>query len=181
MGEVAEIADATEHVLADGGRVLVRPVVPSDRDELAAGYRRLSSRSRHTRFFSPPDDLDDDDLDYLTILDYRDHFAVAAFLLDEPGQPGVAVARYVRDPDDPSRAEVAITVLDDHQRRGIGTLLMQRLAAVAATNDIDTFVQFVLWDNDDMVGLLRAQGATVEPDEPGVARLELALPVSASS
>jgi len=181
MADREALVDATEHTLADGGRVLVRPVVPSDRDELAAGYRRLSSRSRHTRFFLPPDELDDDDLDYLTVLDYRNHYAVCAFLLDEPGRPGVAVARYVRDAAEPSQAEVAITVLDDHQRRGIGTLLMHRLAEVAVTHDIETFVQYVRWDNDDMIGLLQAQGATVDPDEPGVARLELMLPVSASS
>src|SRR5689334_21748956 len=70
---------SSEHVLADGLHLLVRPVRPSDRDELQAGYRKLSTRSRHTRFFSPPVDLSDDDLDYLTDLDYRDHCALAAF------------------------------------------------------------------------------------------------------
>jgi len=136
----------------------------------------LSTRSRHTRFFSPPVDLSDDDLDYLTNLDYRDHCALAAFVLDEPAQPGVAVARYVRDSDQPANAEVAVTVLDAYQGRGIGTLLMRLIADIAAHNGVRTFVHFVMWDNDAMIDLLRQEGARVEPDEPGVARVEIDLP-----
>ncbi len=169
---------ASEHVLADGTRLLVRPIVPSDRGQLEEGYRRLSARSRHTRFFAPPAELSDADLDYLTQLDYRDHCALGAFVLDEPGEPGVAVARYVREADDPSSAEVAVTVLDDYQRRGIGTLLTRLLASVAASNGVRTLVYFVQWKNDDMIELLRQNGARIKADEPGVARIELDIPDS---
>jgi GNAT superfamily N-acetyltransferase len=167
---------ASEHELADGSRVLVRPIVPSDRAQLEAGYRTLSPRSRHTRFFAPPSELSDADLDYLTQLDYRNHCALGAFMLDEPGTPGVAVARYVRDPDDPSSAEVAVTVLDDYQRRGIGTLLTWLLASEAAARGVRTFMHFVQWENDDMIELLREKGARITADEPGVARIEFDLP-----
>jgi len=166
------------HVLADGGRVLVRRIVPEDREAIASGYRQLSSLSRHTRFFSPPDELEDKDLDYLTVLDYYDHYAIGAFMLDEPGEPGVAVARYIRDRDDPTQAEVAVTVLDRYQRRGIGTLLTRLLADVASRNDVRTFVYYVLWENDEMIEMLREEGARVTPDEPGVALIELDLPES---
>ena len=176
MDEPGEVAGATEHVLADGGRVLVRPVVPEDREAVAAGYQQLSSRSRRTRFFSPPDVLGDDDLDYLTVLDYHDHYAIGAFMLDEPGAPGVAIGRYIRDRDEPGRAEVAVTVLDQYQHRGIGTLLTRLLADVASRNDVRTFVYYVLWENEDMIELLREEGARVSPDEPGVAFIELDLP-----
>ena len=128
------------------------------------------------RFFAPPAVLRDADLDYLTQLDYRDHYALGTFLLDEPGQPGVAVARYVREADDPSSAEVAVTVLDDYQRRGIGTLLMRLLASVAGTNGVRTFVYFVQWRNDDVIELLRQNGARSKADEPGVTRMELRHP-----
>lgn len=176
MGDAPILPASSEHVLADGLRVLVRPVVPSDRTELRAGYRKLSTRSRHTRFFSPPADLSDEDLDYLTKLDHHDHCALAAFVLDEPGRPGVGVARYVREADDPSCAEVAVTVLDAYQGRGIGTLLMRLIADQAASNDVRTLVYFVLWDNDVMIELLRQPGARVTAAEPGVARVEIPLP-----
>jgi len=165
-------------VLADGGRVLVRRIGPEDREAIAAGYRQLSAQSRHTRFFSPPDELDDKDLDYLTVLDYHDHYAIGAFMVDERGAPGVAVARYRRDRDDPTHAKVAVTVVDRYQRRGIGTLLTRLLADVASRNDVRTFVYYALWENDDMIEMLREEGARVTPDEPGVALIELDLPES---
>lgn len=169
------LPESSEHVLADGLRLLVRPVVPSDRTELQAGYRKLSTKSRHTRFFSPPADLSDDDLDYLTKLDYRDHCALAAFAADEPGQPGVAVARYVREADRSSSAEVAVTVLDAYQGRGVGTLLTRLIGDIAARNHVRTLVYFVMWENEAMIDVLREAGARVTADEPGVARVEIDL------
>ena len=177
MGERALVPfEATQHVLDDGLRVLVRPVVPTDRAELEAGYRSLSTHSRQTRFFSPPKELSEDDLDYLTNVDQYDHCALAAFAADEPGAPGLGVARYIREEGRPTHAEVAVTVLDDYQHRGIGTLLMRLLASVAATNGVRTLVSYVQWDNGDLIEQLREEGARVLPDEAGVARIELDIP-----
>ena len=172
------VTEATrEHELADGLRVVVRPLLHSDRFELAEGFRQLSDHSRHLRFFSPPRELTDDDLEYLTNLDYRDHYALGAFAVDEPGAPGIAVARYVRQ-GDTERAEAAVTVLDEYQRRGLGSLLMQELGAVATRNGVRRFVNYVSWKNDDAIQLLLDEGATVTPAEPGVARIELDLPTA---
>lgn len=164
------------HVLDDGTRVLVRPLLYSDRFEIAAAFEKLSPASRRMRFFSPPDHLDDGDLEYLTNIDYQDHVALAAFAEDEPGAPGVAVARYIRDPHDPDAAEVAVTVLDAYQRRGLGTLLLVLLADVAVGRGVRTFVSYVRWDNVDAVEGLTDFGARIRPDEPGVARVEIDLP-----
>jgi len=167
------------HVLADGQELLVRPLVAGDRYELAAGFRELSMRSRQLRFFAPPDELDAEDLDYLTNLDYQHHFACAAFLLGGPTPVGVGVARYFRDPDDPEVAEVAVTVLDAHQRRGIGTILTRELGAVAAARGIRRFVSFLRGDNDVAIDLLAQEGARITWDEPGIARVELDVPGAA--
>jgi GNAT superfamily N-acetyltransferase len=169
-------AATSEHVLAGGTRVLIRPLLYSDRREIAAGYQQLSDQARRLRFFSAPPDLSDADLEYLANLDYRDHFAWAAFALDEAGQPGVGVARYIRRRDEPSQAEAAVTVLDGYGHRGLGTLLLVMLAERARQNGIATFVSYVLWANEDVINALVTAGARVEPAEPGVARVEIDLP-----
>lgn len=164
------------HVLADGEALLIRPLVSGDRYELAAGFRELTLRSRRLRFFQAPDELRPSDLEYLTNIDYRDHFACAAFVLGGPVPQGVGVGRYLRDRDDPTVAEVAVTVLDAHQRRGIGTLLTRELGDVAANRGIRTFVSFLHADNDVAIDLLAREGARVTWVEPGIARVELDVP-----
>lgn len=160
--------------LRDGGRILVRPLVPEDREELARAARRLSPRSARLRFFQPKDRLSEEELDYLTRLDYHDHFAWAAFDPDAPGRPGVGVARYVRLPGEPTVAEPAVTVLDDYQGRGIGTLLFGLLAATALEHGIETFRGYLL---DQNLRLLDGVASRIRHDEPGVATVEIDLPL----
>jgi GNAT superfamily N-acetyltransferase len=164
------------HVLEDGAEVLIRPLVYGDRFELATGFRELSLRSRQLRFFQAPEALGPDELEYLTNIDYENHFAFAALLLGGSAPEGVGVGRYLRVPSDGAIAEVAVTVVDDHQRRGIGTLLTRALADVAAKRGIHTFVSYVQWGNDLAVESLRREGARVVPAEPGIARIEIDLP-----
>jgi GNAT superfamily N-acetyltransferase len=163
--------------LPDGGRLLIRPLVASDRDELAEGFRQLSPESRRLRFFRPPDELSEPVLDYLTRLDYDLHYALGARAIDEPGRPGVGVARWVRTEDDRRRAEPAVTVLDAYQRRGVGTALLSVLAARAVERGIEVFAAKVLWENEDWLHSLQELGARIEPAEPGVASIEFDLVV----
>jgi GNAT superfamily N-acetyltransferase len=164
------------HELADGTRVAVRALEPSDRAELAARYGQLSTRSRRLRFVSAPAHLSDRMLDHLFDVDYVDRHALVATLVDEPDAPSVGVARYVRSRVDPTRADAAVTVLDDHQGRGIGTLLLTSLVGVAMDNGIEAFTADILWDNVDLLDGLRAVGARVEPGEPGLATVHVDLP-----
>jgi len=169
-------ATGSTHELADNTRVLVRPLLHSDRHELAIGYERLSTEARRRRFFTAPSRLSDADLEYLTNLDYHDHFALAAFAIDEPGRPGIGVARYVRDPARHDHAEMAVTVLDDYQRRGLGTLLLKMLADHARANGITTFVGHILWDSRELIETLAEAGARIEPEEPGIALVAVEIP-----
>jgi len=163
-------------VLRDGQPVLIRPLLYGDRHELAAGFAELSPLSRRHRFFHTVNALDHDLLEHLTNIDYRDHFACVAVLEDTPVPKGVGVARYVRDALEPTVAEVAVTVADAYQRRGIGTLLVRTLGEVAAGNGIRTFVNYVLWDNAAAMDLLADEQWRISPAEPGVARIEVAVP-----
>lgn len=164
------------HRLADGTRVSVRALVPADRDELTARYGELSSQSRRLRFVSAPAHLSDRLLDHLVDLDYVDRHALVATLVDEPGTPSVGVARYVRSSIDPTRADAAVTVVDAHQGRGIGTLLLTSLVTVALDNGIEVFTADVLWDNAELLDGLRAVGAQVVAGEPGLATVHVDLP-----
>lgn len=162
--------------LADGGRVLVRELLASDRDELAERYLELSPGARRMRFFNAPDHLSTRLLDYLVDVDGIDRCALVARSLDDDGTPGVGIARYARSHDDPSCAEAAATVLDAHQSRGIGSALMSRLAEQACRNGISTFTASVMWENRELLDGLRAIGADIQPSEPGVASVRVALP-----
>lgn len=164
------------HELADGEAVVIRPLLYGDRFELTAAYAGLSPQSRQFRFLGAADDLEPDEIEYLTNIDYRDHYACVALLPDRPEPHGVGVGRYVRDVTDPAVAEVAVTVVDDHQRRGIGTLLTRALGERASESGIGSFVNYVRWDNTVAIDSLLAAGAKVHPEEPGVARVELAVP-----
>ncbi|HUS42961.1 MAG TPA: GNAT family N-acetyltransferase [Ilumatobacteraceae bacterium] len=178
---MAEITDpsvpgAEVVTLADGGRILVRHLWPSDRDELAERYLELSPEARRLRFFNAPDRLSARLLDYLMDVDGVDRCALAGFAIDDEGSPGVGLARYSRSRDDPDCAEAAVTVLDAYQNRGIATVLLHRLADEARQHDISTFTASVMWENRALLDGLRAFGAVVAPSEPGVASVRVALP-----
>lgn len=164
--------------LRDGTRVLLRPIEPRDKDELEAGFERMSPQSRYRRFFTAMDSLSDRQLAYFTEVDHHDHFAWVALALDEPGAPGVAVGRYIRLPDDPTSADIALAVVDDFQGRGLGSVLLESLVDVALDNGIGHFVGHVLADNDPMIALLRKAGAATSRDEPGVLVIDFDLPES---
>jgi GNAT superfamily N-acetyltransferase len=161
--------------LADGGMVLVRQLLASDRDELATRYLELSPEARRLRFFNAPDHLSGALLDYLVDVDGIDRCALVALAIDD-GSPGVGIARYARSRDDPACAEAAVTVVDEQQGRGIGTELMRCLAEHARRNGISTFTASVMWENRALLDGLRALGAEIVPSEPGVASVRIALP-----
>lgn len=178
---MAETIDPSEPeaevvTLADGGRILVRPLVPTDRDELAQRYLELSPKARRLRFFNAPGHLSPRLLDYLMDVDGVERCALVAVAIDEDGAPGVGLARYSRSPDERDCAEAAVTVLDTHQNRGIATVLLHRLADEARQHGISTFTASVMWENRALLDGLRAFGAVVAPNEPGVASVRIALP-----
>lgn len=162
--------DDTERVLEDGARILMRPIRPSDKEAIAAGFERLSPTSRYRRFFAPLTRLSAADLRYLTEIDHRDHEAIIAF--DERGDP-VGVARYVRT-DRPDSAEVAVTVADDWQNRGVATAMLERLVERAREEGIDYFVALILAENEEAIELFRQLSeGDAEPRRSASGHLEL--------
>ncbi len=171
----APAALAHVRTLADGERILIRPLERTDREQLAARYEALSPAARRARFGSAPDHLSAGRLDELLDLDYDNRFALAALAVDEPLEPGVGVARYARCRDNPTDAEAAVIVIEAYQHRGIGSILLLDLVEVARAHGITRFLGTVMWENAELLDALRSWGATVEPTEPGIAAVRIEL------
>lgn len=152
----------SERTLRDGSTIVLREVLPDDKEAIAAGFEKLSPESRYRRFFTAMNRLSSSDLRYLTEVDHHDHEAVLAF--SPEGDP-VGVARYVRG-DEPVEAEVAVAVVDDWQGRGAATALLERLIERASENGIERFVASVLQENADAIELFRS----VSPGDPAPRR-----------
>jgi RimJ/RimL family protein N-acetyltransferase len=160
-------------VLRDGSTVLIRQVRSADAPLLADGFRRLSDRSRRMRFLTRKDDLSARELRYFTDVDHHDHEALGA--VSHADGRGVGVARYIRDADDPQAAEIAVTVVDEWQGRGLGTELLNQLSGRARQAGIRRFTALVSADNAAMAGLLRQARAGLVRREPGTVEYEISL------
>lgn len=133
-------------VLTDGGTLHLRPIRPSDADHLVTFYARLSAETIRFRFFAPHPTLSPAEVERFTIVDHHERVALVAML----GDTMVAVGRYDAVPGT-DEAEVAFLVDDDHQGRGLGSVLLEHLAAIAAEQGIRSFEAEVLTDNYRMV------------------------------
>jgi acetyl coenzyme A synthetase (ADP forming)-like protein len=143
-------------VLMDGRTAHIRPIRADDVEQIRALHGRLSPQSIYFRFFSPLPKLPEAQLHHLVEVDYRDRFA----LVGELDGLVVAVARYDRVRDNEA-AEVAFVVEDHHQGRGLATVLLEHLAAVALSNGIERFEAETLPDNRAMMDVFRHAGFNV--------------------
>ena len=163
-------------VLTDGGTVSVRPIRPDDEPLVAALYERLSDESIYLRFFSPVPRPTAAQLEHITNVDYRDRMVLVAQLGDQI----VAIARYDRTTE--SEAEVAFTVSDDQQGRGLGTILLEHLAVVARAGGIHTFAADTLPSNHKMLNVFADAGWTAERHfDEGTVRVHLSIAPTVSS
>lgn len=165
--------------LRNGRPVALRPIRPADRDELAAGFDKLSAASRRLRFLGAVSTLSDAHLRYLTEVDGHDHVAWVALDLADPGSTGFGVGRFVRLDQFPDVAEFSLTVLDTVQGHGVGQLLLAMLAVVAPGIGVHTLRGVVSQENDRMADWLQRLGATSKPYDHDLV-FDLDLPVSPS-
>jgi GNAT superfamily N-acetyltransferase len=167
-------------VLRDGSRVRIRQWRAADRELLVGGFYRLSATSSYRRFLSASPVLTDQMVQVLTDVDHRDHEAMVA--LGELGREGLGIAHYVRSLDRPGVAEVALTVIDDWQGRGLGTLLLEVISARARQEGIKTFTALMLAENRRMRDLLERLGPVRVIDERrGTVEVEVAIPAAGAA
>jgi GNAT superfamily N-acetyltransferase len=163
------VARTVDLELTDGTPVRIRPIVPSDRQQIEEGLRELSPDSRHLRFLRSIDHLTGDELSYLTDVDYSNHFAWVA--QDVAADRGIGVARYARLEGD--TAEAAVVVLDRYQHRGLGGILLRLVAETAYEHGIRRFRAWVAPRNTVVMRLVehwhldrRLEDGTVVIDIP---------------
>ena len=160
-------------ILRDGSGVLIRPVRSTDAALLADGFTRLSATSRWLRFLTPKRELSPAELRYLTDVDHHDHEALGA--LDQDDGRGVGIARYIRSTGDPHAADLAVTIVNDWQGRGLGTALLARLSDHALDEGIHRFTALVSAENVVVGRLLRKMCASLVSRESGTLEYEIAL------
>jgi acetyltransferase len=171
------VAAADAHAplqLRDGCRLQVSALHAGDAGDAQAFVAGLSPLARYRRFHLGLPALPPSLLRHLVDVDQDRHVALAARV---PGSARiVAEARYIRI-DDGRRAELAIAVADEWQRRGMGRQLLHRLAIHARARGVRELRGDVLWDNLPMLALAKRLGAQLhaEPGMAGVLQLRLAL------
>ena len=169
-----------EFFLPDGTPALIWPLLTTDAGTLRDLFRRLSPESRQHRFLQVLDELDAPMIRRLAAsVDGVRHIALLLVVLPPGGkEEPVGVARLVQDPNDPATADVAVTVVDDWQRRGAGTalvtaLLRRRPAAVTRLRTL------VAADNRASLALLaRAGRVSSGLPEQGVVDVTVELPAA---
>jgi acetyl coenzyme A synthetase (ADP forming)-like protein len=152
---------ATDVILRDGSTLRLRAPLPDDADAMLEFFESLSERSRYLRFHGFPA-LGPKLVAPFLDPDWEERGALAGWLEGRM----VALANFVRLRD-PRRAEVAFTVADDYQGRGIGTRLLEQLAMLAADAGVEQFVAEVMPDNRNMLVVFRDAGFDVTRELDG--------------
>ena len=151
----------------------MRPLERGDRQGLAAAVRRLSDQTRYLRFATAKPRLTKRELDFLVDVDHHRHEAIVA--IDPTTRRGVAAVRYIQLTGEPDVAEIAATVTDDWQGRGLGTALLAQLAGRARDEGYTAFRASVLASNQRSIGMLLAAGFAPLPSSGVLREYELAL------
>jgi len=149
------LPEATDVILRDGSTLRLRAPLAEDADALLEFFSALSDQSRYLRFHGFAA-VGPKLVEPVLEPDWQERGS----LLGSLDGRVVALANWVRLRD-PRAAEIAFTVADGYQRRGIGTRLLERLAQSAAAAGIEEFVAEVLAENDAMLGVFRDAGFAV--------------------
>lgn len=141
--------------------VRFRPIRPADERALREFFYSHSADTVYQRYHAPVKVLTPKQIQGLCTIDYDQHMALAGFIRDGEGERMVAVGRYVLDRAT-NLAELAFTVHDELQGRGIGTWLFDRLRTIARDRGIGGFTAYVLQNNVKMLNIFHRGGMLLE-------------------
>jgi len=166
-------------LLPGGTPIIVRKIRSDDKELLVRGLAELSDKSAQRRFLAPKRRFTRAELRYLTEVDQHDHVALVAESPTQAARGLIGVARFVRLPEDPTTAEVAIVVGDLWQGMGPGSVLARELAATAHGLGIRRFTATVASDNVPARRLLQKLNRQVGGGPVGHGVSELVLELAA--
>ena len=148
---------SVDEELRDGGKIHIRLIHPDDKQRLVDGFHHLSQQSIYFRFLGSKKELTERDLVYFTEIDYDKHIALVATIPKNGDEEIIAVGRYIQTEQSDSipSAEVALAIVDNHQNRGIGSLLFEKLMQVARTQGLTQFEAYVFHDNMRMLEIFK--------------------------
>jgi GNAT superfamily N-acetyltransferase len=141
-----------EWPLVDGQLVRFRHVRPEDEPLVTDAIRTASRETLLHRFFSPIRSVSSDQLRGMLDIDRAKQTCIVGLIATPELTRLICGARYVRLPQ-PQTAEVAVTVHDDFQHRGLGTFLLHLLAGLAAADGSRWFEAYVMNSNRKMLNL----------------------------
>jgi GNAT superfamily N-acetyltransferase len=161
MGDNAARTYAENVTSRDGNALLIRALRSSDRQLLAAFFLKLSPQSIRYRVFAAKSTLTEKELTYLVDLDFVVHVGLVAVVVESGQERVVGVGRYCCVPAFSTKApsaEIALTVLDECQGHGIGTLLLEHLARIARARGVSEFEADVMFGNTKMMQVFTDSG-----------------------
>lgn len=165
-------------VLQDGTPVTIRPIRPEDASNLQIAFKRLSTQSIYYRFLQVFAQLTDQQARDFANLDYYHRMALVAETREAGETNLIGVARYAMlSGDEPGLAESAVVVIDEYQKRGLGSLLLLRLVRYARSHDVQAFLATVHVSNAQIMRFIQRSGLPAEKKmlEPGVWEIRIRL------
>ncbi len=154
---IAEKPEVIRVVLKDGHTFKMRPMTRDDREKMRNLFYRLSPQTRYLRFGHVKEHISEQELDYFTNIHLPETCAYVGLSGEGENEQIRAVGRWHLAPDK-STAEIAFTVEDNIQARGIGTALLEKLAETALKYRIKKLVAHVLPENKRMLGVFEESG-----------------------
>lgn len=147
--------------LRDGEPINIRAISHKDKKLLLDGFHRLSPQSIKFRFLGLKKELTHDELVYLTEVDHEKHIALVATHYKDNIELIIGVGRFIEIEGNNlvRSAEIGLAVVDEHQNRGIGSLLFEHLKKIAILKGITQFEAYVLSDNCRMCDLFKHYGS----------------------
>jgi RimJ/RimL family protein N-acetyltransferase len=162
--------------LTYGERVVIRPVLPQDRELMVAFFHDLSADARCNRFMHPVSEPSSELLREFTQVDYANHVALVAEVFVDGRESVIGEARYVRTAD-ASSAELSLSVAELWQGKGLAKLMLAKLERHATAAGVRRLFSETLATNEKVLSLALKAGfaITTATDAQGVMRLEKTL------
>ena len=148
--------------IKDNTYICFKTLGKDDREKFIAAFKRLSQKTVYQRFFGFMKELTDKQVEDFLNTDKKDHLAWAAFDIIGDDTIGIGVGRFKRSEINPNEAELALTVLDEYQDKGIGSVLLAIMYYLASILEINILTGIILSDNFMLIRRFKELGAKMD-------------------